>query len=72
MDFVLGIIIMFLFFLMFIFEREREHTCVRVRGGGAERGRGRQDLKQAPGSELSAQSPTWDSNPRTVISYDPS
>ena len=31
-------------------------------GGGAERERETQNLKQAPGSELSAQSLTWDSN----------
>ena len=29
----------------------------------AERERERQNLKQAPGSEPSAQSPMWDSNP---------
>ena len=34
-------------------ERDREET---------------QDLKQAPGSELSAQSPIWGSNPQTVRS----
>ena len=45
-----------------------------MRGGGAERERERereretQNLKQAPGSELSAQSPTWGSNPQTVRS----
>ena len=37
-------------------EREAE----RKQGRGRERGR--QNLKQAPGSELSAQSPTWGSN----------
>ena len=38
---------------MFIFERERQSAS----GGGAESKRGRetQNLKQAPGSELSAQ-----------------
>ena len=47
---------------MFIFERERkregdrEHVCMH--GGGAERERETQNLKQAPGSQLSAQSPT--------------
>ena len=45
-----------------------------MRGGGAERERERereretQNLKQAPGSELSAQSPTWGSNSQTVRS----
>ena len=42
-----------IFFLMFVFERQRQ----TMSGGGAERGR--QNLKQAPGSELSAQSLTW-------------
>ena len=40
---------------MFIFEREGE----REQGRGRERERETQNLKQAPGSELSAQSPTW-------------
>ena len=52
---------MFLMFL-FIFETETEHE------GGRGRERGRQNLKQAPGSELSAQSPTRDSNSQTVRS----
>ena len=47
---------------LFIFETETEH----------EQGRGReretQTPKQAPGSELSAQSPTWGSNSQTVRS----
>ena len=37
-------------------------------GGGAEREMETQNLKQAPGSEMSAQSPTWGSNPGTVRS----
>ena len=36
--------------------------------GGAERERETQNLKQAPGSELSAHSPTRGLNPRTVRS----
>ena len=36
--------------------------------GGAERERETQNLKQAPGSELAAQSPTWGSNPQTARS----
>ena len=46
---------------MFIFERERE----RERESKHELGRGREteNPKQAPGSELSAQSPTQGSNP---------
>ena len=38
------------FFLMFIFERGRQSVST----GGAERERETQNLKQAPGSELSA------------------
>ena len=37
--------------------------------GGAERERETQNLTQAPGSELSAQSPTWGLNSRTVRSW---
>ena len=37
-----------------------------MRGGGAEREREAQNPKQAPGSELSAQSLRWDSNSQTV------
>ena len=39
-------------------ERKSEHT----RGGGAEREREAQNLKQAPGSELSAQKLMWGSS----------
>ena len=49
---------------MFIFEREREHEQGRDRG----RERETQNPKQASGSELSAQSPMWGLNPRTVRS----
>ena len=53
------------FFLnFFFFERERERQSAS--GGGAERGR--QNPKQAPGSEPPAQSPTWGSNPGTMRS----
>ena len=52
-------------------ERERERERESASGGGAEREREReretQNLKQAPGSELSAQSPTWGLNPQTEI-----
>ena len=44
------------FFLMFVFEKEHEQR------------RGRENPKQAPGPELSAQSPTWGSNSQTVRS----
>ena len=47
-------------------ERERERGSTSMNGGGAERGR--QNLKQAPGAELSAQSPTRSSNPWTMRS----
>ena len=47
-------------------ERERKRDTEREReselGRGRERERGRQNPKQSPGSELSAQSPTWGSN----------
>ena len=46
-------------------ERERERETARERGRVRERGR--QNLKQAPGSELSAQSPIGGSNPQTAI-----
>ena len=48
---------------MFIFERERETDRAQVGEGQREE---TQNLKQAPGSELSAQSPTWGSNSQTV------
>ena len=55
------------FFLMFIyFERERERETEREWGRGREQGR--QNLKQVPGSELSAQNTMRGSNPRTVRS----
>ena len=54
------------FFSIFIFERERERERERemqnVSRGGAKRGR--QNQKQAPGPELSAQSLMWGSNSR--------
>ena len=48
---------------MFIFERERERE--RVQAGEGQRERETQNLKQAPGSELSEQSPTLGSNSST-------
>ena len=47
---------------MFIFETERQS----VSGEGAERERETQNAKEAPGSELSTQSPTRGSNSRTA------
>ena len=48
---------------LFIFEKEWEHN----RGGGAERDT--QTMKQAPGSELSVQSPMWGLNWQTTRSW---
>ena len=49
-----------IFFNVYLFfERERETECERERG----RERETQNPKQAPGSELSAQSPTCGLNP---------
>ena len=48
-----------------LFLREREHDQGR---GGEEREIHTQNPKQAPGSELSAPSPTWSLNSRTVRS----
>ena len=46
----------------------RERNRQSAGGGGEEREKKTQNPKQAPGSELSAQSPTQGSNPRTVRS----
>ena len=46
------------FFYVCSFLKERD----RAQAGVGRRERGTQNLKQAPGSELSAQSPTWGSN----------
>ena len=56
----------FKWFCLFLSERERIYAS----GGGVrvQRERQIQNLKQAPGSELSAQSPTWDLKPRVVRS----
>ena len=55
---------------MFIFERERERERgrEREREAGREREGETQNPKQAPGSELSGQSPTQGLNPRAVRS----
>ena len=47
------------FIYLFLREREREQV------GEGQRERETQNLKQTPGSELSVQSQTWDSNPPT-------
>ena len=64
------ILLLFFFnFLMFIYlrERERERERQSVNGVG-QRERETQNLKQVPGSELSAQSPMWGSNSPTTRS----
>ena len=48
------------FFKIFIFERERQRD--RIRAGEGQREKETQNLKQAPGSELSARSPMRGSN----------
>ena len=64
---VFGFWFLDLIFLMFIYfwERERETECEQQKG----RERERENLKQNPGSELSAQSPMQGSNPQTVGSW---
>ena len=54
---------------MFIFERERKRQRQSASRGGAEREREAQNPKQAPGSELSAQSMMWGLNSRTLGSW---
>ena len=51
---------------MFIFERERERD--RAQAGEGQGEKETQNRKQAPGSKLSAQSPTAGSNPQTARS----
>ena len=53
---------MFFFQCLFIFERGR------IQAGEGQRERRTQNPKKAPGSELSAQSPTRGSNSRTLTS----
>ena len=50
---------------MFIFDREMD----RVGAGEGQRERETQNMKQVPGSGLSAQSPTWGSNSQTARSF---
>ena len=51
--------------MFIIFEGERETKC---EWEGAEREKGTQNVKQAPGSELSSQTWMWSLNPRNVRS----
>ena len=53
-------------FILFLREIERDRAWVGARGGAGERET--QNPKQAPGSELSAQSPTWGLNSQTMRS----
>ena len=52
------------YFNVYSFLRERQSAS----GGGPERERETQNLKQAPGSGLSAESQMWGSNSQTVRS----
>ena len=56
------------FFLMYIYFWERGRQSMS-RGGEGQRERETQNPKQAPGFELSAQSPTGGSNPRAMRSW---
>ena len=56
------------YFLMLIYFWQRERERQSVSEGRAERERHTQNVKQAPGSELSAQSPKRDSNSWTAKS----
>ena len=58
---------LFFFLSLFVFERERERE--RERAGERQRERETQNLKQVAGSELSAQSPMWGSNPQRARSW---
>ena len=57
-----------IFFNVYLFLRERERERERERAGEGQRQMETQNLKQAPGSELSAQRLTWGSNPQTMRS----
>ena len=60
-----SVFVCFFFKHLFVFETERD----RARAGEGQRERKTQNPKQAPGSELSAQSPTWGSNSQTARSW---
>ena len=62
---ILYIIYFYLIFLKFIFERETE---TEHEWGWWQRERQTQNLKQDPGSELSAQNPMWGSNSQNARS----
>ena len=55
---------------LFIFERESEHEQGRGREKGRQRERERERERESPaGSVLSAQRPTWGSNPPAARSW---
>ena len=58
--------IIFLNFYLFLRERERERDRDTDHKQGRDRERGRHNPKQAPDSELSAQSPMQGLNPQTT------
>ena len=53
---------------IYLFLRERKRKRERERVGEGQRKRETQNLKEAPGSEPSAQSLMWGWNPQTVTS----
>ena len=52
--------------LIYFWEKERDRALM---GGGTEEEKETQNLKQTPGSKMSAQSPTQGSNPQTMRSW---
>ena len=56
------------FLMLYLFLRERERESASERLGEKQREGETQNWKQIPGSELSAQNPTWGWNPRAVRS----
>ena len=61
-----GFSLVFKFFYCLLFLRERERD--REQAVKGQREKETQNLKQAPGSELSGQSPTWGPNSQTARS----
>ena len=57
-----------IFLNVYLFLRERQTDRQNMSREGTEREGETQNLKQVPGFELSAQSPTWGSNSQTVRS----
>ena len=63
-----GIKVFFNLYFLFLRERQRDRVRVGEEQRNTERNREIQYAKQAPGSELSAQSQMWGSNSRTARS----